>query len=170
MISNISGKEHKEIKKSLPHLEKLIDQDESFLKSGYYQKIFISVFDHWLTHQEADTLIFIDKDKTELDSRRKKFKDFIENLSNQTDLYTWKYKKHYSLHVQKPNDISSILRKCDFENLWSQSGRRYSFLIPEFCAVYEEEWDWTNIIWYKKDKKIEPVLDIAKKSGLHILK
>ena len=119
--------------------------------------------------QQANEQIFIDEDLVELNSRRQKFRDFIEEISNQTDLYSWKYKRHYRFHIQKPKSLKDVLRKCDFDNLWSQSGQRYSFLLPEYSAVYAEEWDWTNILWYTEREKIEPFLASAKKNGLHIL-
>ncbi len=170
MISNISKIELQGIKKNLPDFKKIIEEDESFIENGVYKKIFISVFDHWLTSDEADNQIFIDDDLEKLTSRRDKFKTVVEKLHSQTDLYLWKYKRHYRLHIQKPLTLNDTLRKCDFNNLWSQRGRQYSFILPEFSAIYNEEWDWTNIIWYTEEEKIKPILDIAKNAGLYILK
>ena len=169
MNSNISEVELKGINRNLPNLKKLIEEDDAFIESGIYKKVFICVFDHWLSNEEADTQIFIDDDLVELKSRRQKFKDFIEEINNKTELFSWRHKRHYRFHIQKPESLKDVLRKCDFDNLWSQSGRRYSFLLPEYSAVYAEEWDWTNIIWYTDREKIEPLLETAKKVGLHIL-
>lgn len=170
MISNISDKEFKSIKKSLPDFRKVIEEDESFIDKGIYKKIFISVFDHWLTEDEADKLIFIDDDKNELKKRREKFEKVIEDLYDSTETYFWKYKRKYRFFIQKPLTYDDLLNKCDFNNLWSQSGRRYSLILPEYSAIYNEEWDWTNIIWYTDEMKIKPILEIAEKAGLHILK
>ena len=169
MNLNISELELKKINQRFPELKKLIEGEDSFIESGIYKKVFISVFDHWLSHEEADNLIYIDEDLEELKSRRQKFKAFIEGVYNQTELYTWRYKRHYRLHIQKPTSLEDIFRQCDFENLWSHSGRRFSFLLPEYSAVYAEEWDWTNIIWYTDKEKIKPLLTEAKKVGLYIL-
>jgi len=170
MISNISDKELKSIKKRLPDFRKVLEEDESFIETGIYKKIFISVFDHWLTKDEADKLIFIDNDKNELNRRREKFERVIDGLYNSTETYIWKYKRNYRIFIKKPLTYTDLLKKCDFNNLWSQSGRRYSLILPEFSAIYNEEWDWTNIIWYSDEMKIKPILEIAEKSGLHILK
>jgi hypothetical protein len=169
MNVNIPKLELKRINQRLPELQKLIEEDDSFIERGIYKKIFICVFDHWLTREEAENQIFIDKDIEELKSRRQKFKNFIEDIYNQTEFYTWKYKRHYRFHIQKPTSIKDVFRKCDFENLWSQSGQRYSFLLPEYSAVYSEEWDWTNIIWYINKEQIKPLLEKAKNIGLYIL-
>ena len=170
MIANISDKELKSIKKRLPDFRKVLEEDESFIETGIYKKIFISVFDHWLTKDEADKLIFIDNDKNELNRRREKFERVIEGLYNSTETYLWKYKRNYRIFIKKPLTYTDLLKKCDFNNLWSQSGRRYSLILPEFSAIYNEEWDWTNIIWYSYEMKIKPILEIAEKAGLHILK
>ena len=169
MNINILEIELKRINKRLPELKRLIEEDDSFIESGIYKKIFICVFDHWLSKEEAENKIFIDEDSEELKNRRQKFKSFIESVYNQTELYKWRYKRHYRFHIQKPTSLKDVIRKCDFENLWSQSGRRYSFLLPEYSAVYAEEWDWTNIIWYTDREKIEPLLKEAKNIGLYIL-
>ena len=170
MILNISETELKTIKQSLPDYRKIIEEDESFTDIGIYKKLFISVFDHWLTYDEAEKLIFIDDNINELKNRRDKFEKVVEELYKRTDIYLWKYKRHYRIFLKKPSTYNDLLRKCDFKNLWSQSGRRYSLILPEFSAIYNEEWDWTNIIWYTNEEKIEPIFEIANKVGLHILK
>ena len=119
MFSNITNHDLKRIKKALPDFKKIIDYDELFIEKQIYQIRAISVFDHWLTAEEADKEIFIDDNEKELLNRRNKFKNFIETLSTKTDLYTWKYKKHNRLHIQKPSNTKDVLRKCDFENLYS---------------------------------------------------
>lgn len=114
MISNISDKELKSIKKSLPGFRKVLEEDESFIENGIYKKIFISVFDHWLTKDEADNLIFIDNDKNELKRRREKFEKVIEGLYKSTETYLWKYKRNYRVFIQKPLTYNDLLNKCDF--------------------------------------------------------
>jgi len=170
MISNISATELKAIIKSLPDFRKVLEEEESYIKNGNYKKIFISVFDHWLTKEEAEDLIFIDDNKKELNNRRAKFEKVIEELYKSTDTYLWKYKRNYRIFIKKPLNYNDLLRKCDFNSLSSQRGKQYSLILPEYSAIYNEEWDWTNIVWYTDEDKIEPLVEIARKSGLNILK
>ena len=114
MISNISEVELKRINLNLPNLKRLIEEDDDFIESGIYKKVFICVFDHWLSHEEAAEQIFIDKNLVELNSRRKKFKEFIEEINSKTELFSWRYKRHYRFHIQKPESLKDVLRKCDF--------------------------------------------------------
>lgn len=44
------------------------------------------------------------------------------------------------------------------------------FIVPQYSAIYNEEWDWTNLLWYKDENQIKPILDIANKVGLFVLK
>jgi hypothetical protein len=170
MISNISNSELKEIKRNLPDYKKIIEQEDSYIENGKYKKIFISVFDHWISKEDASEMIFVDEKLNELIERRNKFKIFTEELYKVTDIYFWKYKRNYRMFLKRPLNYKDVLRKCDFDNLWSQSGNRYSMLLPEFSAIYSEAWDWTNIIWYTNEEKIAPILKIAEKARLNILK
>jgi hypothetical protein len=116
--SNISNKELKIIKKSLPFLKNLIEYDESFIESNFYEKECISIFDHSLTREESNKLIFIDKDRDELYSWWQKFKNTILSLNEQTELFLGSSKDTIASIFKN----LQVLKKCDFDNLWSNSG------------------------------------------------
>ena len=171
MTRNISKQELAVIKKATPNLQKLIESQNEWDPNFEYKMLFISVFDHWLNEEDnIDELIHVDADLKELNRRRGMFKNMMNELFNLTDLYTYKYKRHFRFFVKKPETLADIHRVCDFNNLWSARGRSYSFIIPEFSAVYQEEWDWTNILFYKDEETISPILEIVKNLGLKILK
>jgi len=152
-VRKVSKIELKRIKRQLPSVRKLIERNDSFINSGVYDYVFISVYDHWLLPEETEQ-IDVDENPVELKMRRDKFKNFIIEVYNITEMYSWRYKRHRRFHIQKYETVESVLRKCDFANLWSLYGQRYGFLLPQFSAVYEEEFDWTNIIWIKKDTRL----------------
>ncbi len=66
--------------------------------------------------------------------------------------------------------MNDVFRLCDFEGLTSNRGRRYSFIVPQYSAIYSDEWDWTNLLWYKDENQIKPILEIANRVGLFVLK
>lgn len=169
MLTNPPSEELRQIRKQLPNYRRLLIEDEQLLDSGEYKLVFVSVFDHWLSPSEAQQLIDVDNNKTELLTRRMKFESLIRQLSENTQLYVWKFKRHRRIFIQKPQSIEDILRRCQFESLSSMRGKQYSILLPEYSAVMHEEWDWTNAIWYKNKEMITPLLDLAKSNGLHIL-
>lgn len=121
MISNISKQELTNINTFLPDFKKVIEDDETFIEKGIYKKVFISVFDHWLKEDEVK-YIFVDNNENELIERRRKFRLFIEELFILTDLYSWKYKRHYRFFIKKPNELTDVFRLCDFEGLTSNRG------------------------------------------------
>ena len=168
MERNISTEELRAIKRALPDFKKLIEYDDDIRANGLYKLVFVSVFDHWLLPDEAEA-IHVDDNLKELYARRVKFKRFIEEVFRSTTLYTYRYKRHDRLHVQKLTTLQSVLHRCRFDRLWSESGRGYSFLLPVYGAIYQEEFDWTNMIWYQDEEQVQPLLAAAEGAGLHLL-
>lgn len=153
----------KQVKERLPFLQNLIEGEETD-----YQMIFVSVFDHWLTPDESEPDIHTD-DKAELNQSREKFKNFNAGLYNLTSTYSWKYKRNNRFFIYPFTSLNQLTKKCKIEDQHGESGRRYDLIIPDLGAVYSEEWDWTNIIWFREKEKIMPLIELAKESGLHIL-
>ncbi|WP_298248375.1 hypothetical protein [uncultured Christiangramia sp.] len=133
-----------------------------------YDIIFISVFDHWLTENEFNKEIHEIGEK-EIANRRRKFENFISELYDLTPTYLWKYKKQNRFYIYSVNSKNHLLKRCDIKNQTGESGKRYDIILPEFRAVYSEEWDWTNIIRFKERDKIEPLLTLAREIGLNVL-
>jgi hypothetical protein len=162
-MNKLTKTEIKGIKESLPFLQNLIEGEDTV-----YNMIFVSVFDHWLTEGAFEPDIHTE-DRTELNDRRDKLKKFIVGLYNLTNTYSWKYKRHKRFFIYPFNSVNQLTQKCNIENQHGETGRRYDILIPEFGANYSEEWDWTNIIWFRDRKEIQPLIDLAHQSGLYIL-
>ena len=162
-MKKLTNQELKNIKYQIPSIQELIENENE-----KYDLIFISVFDHWLTENEFNNEIH-EIDKKEIIDRRKKFENFISELYDLTPTYLWKYKKQNRFYIFSVNSKSHLLKRCDIKNQTGESGKRYDIILPEFRAVFCEEWDWTNIIKYKEREKIEPLLNLAKKVGLNVL-
>ena len=162
-MTKITKKQTKEIKEKLPSLQQLIEKEDTD-----YQMIFVSVFDHWLTQDEFQTEIHTENEN-ELRIRRQNLQNFINGLFEITPTYSWKIKRKNRLFIYRFDTLNKIQKKCDIPNQHGETGQRYDIILPEVQAVYSEEWDWTNIIWFRDKKKIEPLIELVKKSGLHIL-
>lgn len=165
MTLKITQTENKHIKQSLPYLNRLLNGDEKI--ELLYNKTAISIFDHWLEPEETEK-IFI-KDLKEIQERRRKFKDAVGKLYNSTQIYFWRNKRHQRFFLYKPTSLEMVLKNCDFENLDGYRGRHYCLILPEFSAIFQEEWDWTNILWFRDGAKIQPILDIVNESGLNVI-
>jgi hypothetical protein len=162
-MKKLTNTQTKEIKDRLPFVQNLIEGEDAD-----YQMIFVSIFDHWLTQDEFETEINTE-DRTELNIRREKFQNFIDGIYSLTDIYSWKYKRHNRFFIYPFTSLNQLTKKCKIDNQHGESGRRYDLIIPDFGAIYSEEWDWTNIIWYRDRKEIQPLINLAQQSGLYIL-
>lgn len=169
MPTNISKYQLQGIKRALPHFKRIIEFDEKFLANRFYKHTSISVFDHWLNDEESERLLNIDSNLQELELRRKKFCDSALNLLEHGPIYTWRYKRHYRLHVRQINSHEDLLRICDFENLNSLTGNRYGLLLPKLRMMYFEGFDWTNQIYYHEPEHLNTVLAIFNSHGLYQL-
>ena len=153
-----------EIKGKLPFLQDLVEKEDTD-----YQMFFVSVFDHWLTQDEFQPDIHTE-DPIELKKRRDNLEKFLERLFEMTPTYGWKYKRKTRFFLYPFVTKSQILRKCVIQNQLGETGQRYDIILPDLQAVYSEEWDWTNIIWFKEQEKVKPLIELAEKLGLYILK
>lgn len=161
-MKKLTHNELREIRTGLPDLRKLLSGD-----GKNFNIICVSVFDKWLTEDECEQIYTTDKNII-LD-RRKRLENVIIELNNLTNVYLWRNKRHNRISFYQPSSINHLLKVCDISNQTWQSGHRYDILLPEFSAIYAEEWDWTNIIWYKDFEKIKPLLGVIKKTGLYVL-
>jgi len=59
---------------------------------------------------------------------------------------------------------------CEFDELTEDRGERYTLLIPEYSAVYQEGYDWYNNLWYRDSEKVKILIELANKHGLHRIK
>ncbi|MCL9804900.1 hypothetical protein NAT51_05175 [Flavobacterium amniphilum] len=160
MKRKLTKTELREINTGLPHIKKQLYENREL-----YQSICISVFEKPLKEEECWQIY--DTDKKTIAERRKKLEDVLVDFFNLTDVYLWRHKRHYRILFYKPGSLQNLLRHCDILNQTWESGHRYDILLPEYSAVYSEEWDWTTIIWYRDYEKIKPLLEAVKKSGLY---
>lgn len=162
-MKRITKNQISDIKEKLPSLQRLIEKEDTD-----YQMIFVSVFDHWLTQDEFQPEIHTE-DPKEIAERRYKLQNFIIGLFNITPTFTWKRKRNNRIFLYRLETEKQILIKCAIQNQHGETGQRYDIILPELRAVYSEEWDWTNIVWFKDQAKIQPLIELAEKSGLYIL-
>lgn len=164
MAKHISKQEQRLIKQNLPNVDLILTRSDD---EGDYQKIIVSVFDHWMTREEF--VVYDDVDHDTLMERRRKFENFATKLYNNSRCFLWKYKRHYRVFIYQATSIEQVLNKCDIKNQTHMTANHYAILLPEYAAAYTSEFDWTTIIWFRDEKKIQPLLSMIKESGLHIL-
>ena len=162
MIKKLTKHELSSIKKGLPQINKQLYKD-----SELYHKICISIFEKWLNEDECERIY--ETNSIILAAWRSRLENVITEFYKLTPTYLWRHKNNYRIVFYKPNSLKHLHKKCNIKNQTWHSGHSYDLLIPEYSAVYSEEFDWTNIIWYTDFEKIQPLLEIVRKSGLYIL-
>lgn len=168
-MKNLTSEEVKTFKRKLPHLNELLVNDETFIEKGIYSKVNVSVFDHWLTAEECIPMIYIDHDRRELELRRNKFESFIKSLSEQSEVYSWRYKRHERIHFNKFENLRAILKKCKFDEMTSDTGDRFGLVFPDLGMLYQEGWDWTSQIYFLTENQTDFLRKEAQQCGLYIL-
>jgi len=162
MKQKLTSTELKEIYVGLPNVKRQLYEDREL-----YNSIFVSVFDKWLPEEECEQIYITDKNI--IADRKKRLEKLLVEFYDLTNVYLWRHKRHYRISFYKVSSVKHLLEVCDIKNQTWKSGHPYDVLLPEYSAIYGEEWDWVNIIWYKDYEKIKPLLDAVKKSGLYIL-
>lgn len=163
MTKHISKIEQNFIRKELPEVSNILLRKDK----ETYSKMIVSVFERFMTPEEFE--IYDDIDDKTLNERRRKFELSVIKMYENTTCYLWKFKRHKRIFFYKPTNLKQVLNKCDIKSQTFMTGIKYEILMPEYSAIYSCEWDWTNIIWYKNEEKIQPLLKIIKDSGLHII-
>lgn len=160
----------KQIKKQLPYLRHLFEvEEENIIPEGRYKQCTISIFKDWIYEEDYD-LIFVE-DVDEIQSRRNKYRNFVESLSELTDVFILaKRRSKRPSCIFKPSDVNYLIKMCEFDKLTEDRGKRYTLLIPEYSAVYQEGYDWYNNLWYRDSEKLKTLIELANKHGLHRIK
>ncbi len=147
----------------LPSLKELVEKDETD-----YEMIFVSIFDHWLTMDEFESNIHTE-DSLILTERRTKLITFLKELFYLATTFKVNKIDGKKIEFSSFENVDEIVEYCNIEEQNGECGQRYDIIIPEYQAIYSEEWDWTNIIWFRNKSLIKPIIDLVQKNGLYTL-
>ena len=126
------------------------------------RKVAISVFDQWLG---ADNLHMLDcKDLAEREDRNRRMLSFWMNIYDRYDVLC----RFENDEFKTENCRTVYETKCAYDG--NRSGNEFQcILIPALHAIYYENWDDTNVLWYADRTQISPLLLLAEDCGLHSL-
>jgi hypothetical protein len=164
-MKNLTSKELSEIKSTFSNLKQILEGEYDLFPE--YKIITISVFDHFLNEDELDEIYI--NDLNEINRRRNLIINSIQNIFSNTVTYLSRYKRHNRFFIHKTKSLRHLLLHCDIQNQNWDTGQRYDIILPEFSAIYSEDFDWSNVIFYKDLERVKPLMGIIEKSGLHIL-
>jgi len=68
--------------------------------------------------------------------------------------------------------FAEVPNRSQYEAACAYDGDKEDFqciLIPECYAIYYENWEDTNVLWYMDRKDVEPIIELAESCGLHLI-
>ena len=124
----------------------------------------ITVFDHYLNAEEAIDLLD-NVDSTERNRRDDVWRTFNKLLVTSSSCYYVKWvKSPQRLLFKEPSSIDKLLVAME-----PSDNRGLLLAFPEFGALYQQYWGDTHLLYFLNQDAVQPLLDIAKKSGLNVL-
>ena len=159
---NISNLELKELKKQFPNLLDIL--------SGKTEPTNIlqpCSFDHYLTLAECDTIQDSAKDEERRASHKKMLELFFE--ASNKEVFSWRYKRKNRIQLYKVTDWNYLYKTSQIEKKTGLSGCGYFLISKKLNVIYEEHWDWTNILTLFSKSDLTTVKEITSKSGLFLL-
>lgn len=129
---------------------------EEIIESKIYNTVIFSVFDHWLTEDEADKNIIL-YDKNLFSKQPKEYNKYRQYEKNFIHFYNDLYQKYLLYAVLQDSNGKALICKFDTKNeclkLVKSSIREeqvFLFLVPELQCVFSTNYDFTHILYVNK--------------------
>ena len=121
-----------------------------------YSKEYISLWNTWLGEENLHKL----NEVTETEWAR--FNNLLRGISRQFSLES---ANCHEKTLTRVVDINSVLAS-HHESMNKNSSQFTKLVIPELNCAITEEWDYTYIIWHRKNGALETLIPLIKESGL----
>ena len=158
-LTNIPKLEQERLRNVYPDLANLICD----LEPHNYKMVFVSIFDHTLTIEEA--INQLDSVSPEEQERRNNaFVSFNKELVESTvclKVVLKGIKKDRVLFKEFNSKEAALKCISPYES-------HFIVAVPEYEAIYFQSWDDTVIFFYINDKIIKHLKKLSAKSGLHV--
>ncbi|GAA5497032.1 hypothetical protein Rhal01_03220 [Rubritalea halochordaticola] len=137
-----------------PDPEVLLGEDADLRFLGF-RKVFVSVFDHWLSREEYERLFPLGEDQQSayVEARRK----FYAGLEGDKYRYSGRYELLPELAYQV-----ELGRLVDGSKLMN-------FYVPRYKMFVEGSYEHTDVIYYQDASLMQDALEGARECGLHVL-
>ena len=135
-----------------------------------YNHYSVSVFDHWLSPEEAK--IEIDQISfKKIESHNEKLFKLVTGLAGQTDTYLIKFlgRKKSQITFRKFLSQKGLDRSVKPKNHLISDSFRFILLLPELETAYFEGSDFTHHFYTKNNNGKEVFQKMAKSNNLYIL-
>jgi len=160
VFRTISKKKHNELVELFPVLD-----TDGYEKLDEWNFLAITVFDHWLSRDDAIRYI----DNCTPDEQKHfecKWEKFNELLASNLSSYLVKYRSLDRVVFKEPKSTELLIKRLGLIN---ENQPFITIALPEQRAVYEQYDDNTHLLYFECQDKIKPLLEIIEKSGLYAL-
>lgn len=164
---NLDRKKQESLKLLFPNLLGVNRCDENH----GYEKIAISIFDHWLSNDEGNLLL---QNVSKEEQKRRDNLHFLFNKSlvADTETYTFSFKGKWS----KKHPVFKSFRDTKYLHEYVKPNDNYissrfyfRLALPEMNALYFEGSDDTNYLYFKDKSLLADFLKLVEASGLYVL-
>lgn len=151
---------------SFPKLSAIINNESKH----DYQQVAITVFDHWLTEDEAV------KELNDVPIEKQKIYDaklhsFVCGLTSTFESYLIKcvgrHKEHITFRAFKSDDARR--RTLVPLNYFASHRHRFIFVVPALQLIYTESWDFTHHAYLRDSASLKVLREEAAKVGVYVL-
>lgn len=137
-----------------------IDEDGNF--GSYPEATFVCVFNRWLSPEEAHLLDEVEP------SEWRKFEALSALLLERYEVLRmdpWSGACHT---IRSERERDDIRNSCHADNpIRKEIKEMIALYIPELECIYQEEFDYTNVIWHRAGDAPQKFLKFVEEVGLH---
>lgn len=165
-LQNLPAGHQAELRLMFPWLKRVHEAD----RPTNVQVLSVSVFDHWLSCEEACELLE-NVPPMEQARRNALHADFCALLVAGTSVLSFAFlgRKHDHLVFREFVSKTALSRYCTPNGGRTLKHRQFHVALPALDCVFYESWDDTNHFFFTKPSAMSSVTSWAQKSGLHVL-
>ena len=126
-----------------------------------FEKVAISVFDRWVG--VANLHLLDCKSEREREDRNARLLSYCEALFARTPLFAAGRGDAPPVPI---THLRSVQKLCAYDAEQSPS---FFLLLPEFEAIYADDWDDTTVLWFRDRSRVAQLLEFVPECGLHVL-
>jgi len=166
LFRNLRPPRQKELERQFPWLHRI----HEFEQVPLVRHLSISVFDHWLSHEEAEKQLDGISREEQLRRDTQQF-EFCQRLVEQAELVHFKFRGRGQ---DKPRFRSFTSRSAAIDyfcprTLGGSRRRKFQVLLPAYGAVFYEGYDDTSHLYFTEEQGVEPFCHLVREAGLHVL-
>jgi hypothetical protein len=165
-LLNLRNSEQLKLCRQFPWLKDLIEDE----RPDHVQVLSVSVFDHWLSRNEACELLE-NVPLSEQQRRDALHAKFCAALVKEASVlsFVFRGRKDDRLVFRKFKSTYDLERYCTPHGGRTLKHRQFHVVLPDLKCVFLESWDDTNHFFFNEPAAVSLIQRLAASSGLYVL-